>query len=87
MLNTSLEELYNSVDQNKEYYDLNNEDLRSLKGKHLVMIDEHKFNSKLADNIRKVSQPTFGYEVWETDHSFTNKRIALTNKLLEFLDR
>jgi pimeloyl-ACP methyl ester carboxylesterase len=87
MLNTSLEDLYNSVDQNKGYYNLNNDDLGSLRGKYIVMIDEHKFNSQLADNIRKVSQPTFGYEVWETDHSFTNKRILLTHKVLEFLDR
>ena len=86
MLNTSLEDLYNAVDRNKEYYNLNNDDFQSLQGKQLVMIDEHKFNGPLAANIRKANPLHLDYEVWQTDHSFTNKRVALAKKLLAFLN-
>jgi pimeloyl-ACP methyl ester carboxylesterase len=87
MLNTTLEALYNDVDQNKAYYNLMNDNFQSVKGKHVVMIDEHKFNSQLAETIRKANPVYFDYAVWQTDHSFTNKRVALMHKLLEFLNR
>lgn len=87
MLNTTLEELYNSVDQNKAYYNLMNDDFQSVKDKQVVMIDEHKFNNQLAETIKKATPSYFEYDVWKTDHSFTNKRVALMNKLLEFLNR
>lgn len=87
MLNTTLEELYNTVDQNKAYYNLINDNFESVKGKQIIMIDEHKFNSQLAETIKKVNPPYFEYSVWQTDHSFTNKRVTLINKLLEFLNR
>lgn len=87
MLNTSLEELYNSVDQNRAYFNLINDDFKSLKGKQLVMIDEHKFNSQLAETIKKAAPLYFEYAVWKTDHSFTNKRVALMNKLLDYLNQ
>lgn len=87
MLNTTLEELYNSVDQNKAYYNLMNDDFQSVKDKQVVMIDEHKFNNQLAETIKKATPSYFEYDVWKTDHSFTNKRVALMNKLLEFINR
>lgn len=87
MLNTNLESLYNSVDQNKAYYNLINDDFQSIKDKELVLIDEHRFNNQLAETIKKGNPIYFDYAVWQTDHSFTNKRVALMNKLLEFLTR
>jgi len=29
---------------------------------------------------------SFKYDVWNTDHSFTNKRISLANLVLNFLN-
>jgi hypothetical protein len=87
MLNTSLETLYNSVDQDKSYYNLLNDDFRTIKGKQIVMIDEHKFNGQLAETIKKANPSHFEYAVWQTDHSFTNKRVALMKKLMELLNR
>jgi pimeloyl-ACP methyl ester carboxylesterase len=37
--------------------------------------------------IRKANHSYFDYEVWETDHPFTNKRVALINKLIDFLNK
>ena len=87
MLNTTLEDLYNSVDQNKVYFNLLNDNFESFRGKHIFMIDEHKFNSQLAETIKKPNPSTFEYLVWQTDHSFTNKRVALMKRLVEFLNR
>jgi alpha/beta superfamily hydrolase len=87
MLNTTLEDLYNSVDQNKVYYNLINDNFESFRGKQFFMIDEHKFNSPLAETIKKSNPLIFDYLVWQTDHSFTNKRVALMNRLVEFLNR
>ncbi|HMW65749.1 MAG TPA: hypothetical protein PKC82_02385, partial [Chitinophagaceae bacterium] len=86
MLNTTLEDLYNSVDQNKVYFNLLNDNFESFRGKHIFMIDEHKFNSQLAETIKKPNPSTFEYLVWQTDHSFTNKRVALMKRLVEFLN-
>ena len=86
MLNTTLEDLYNSVDQNKVYFNLLNDNFESFRGKHIFMIDEHKFNSQLAETIKKPNPSTFEYSVWQTDHSFTNKRVALMKRLVEFLN-
>jgi alpha/beta superfamily hydrolase len=87
MLNTTLEDLYNSVDQNKSYYNLINDDFQPLKSKQIVMIDEHKFNYQLAETIKKVNPSYFEYSVWQTDHSFTNKRVALMKTVLNFLNQ
>jgi pimeloyl-ACP methyl ester carboxylesterase len=86
VLNTSLKDLFTPVMQNKMYYNLVN-DGEALAGKQVVMLDEHHGNTLVADAIRKVNRSYFDYEVWQTDHPFTNKRVSLMNKLLEFLDR
>lgn len=58
-----------------------------LAGKQLVMLDEHHRNENLANSIQKANHNYFDYEVWNTDHSFTNKRASLIKKVLAFLDR
>ena len=61
-------------------------DLQKMKGKCVFMLDEHKENKFIADSLRKYTQ-SLGYEVWDkTDHSFTNKRIAMQRKLISFLN-
>jgi pimeloyl-ACP methyl ester carboxylesterase len=61
-------------------------DLQKMKGKYVFMLDEHKENKFIADSLRKYTQG-LGYEVWDkTDHSFTNKRIAMLRKLISFLN-
>lgn len=58
-----------------------------LAGKQVVMLDEHHRNENLAKSIQKTNHTYFDYAVWDTDHSFTNKRASLIKKVLAFLDR
>lgn len=86
VLNTSLKDLFTPVIQNKTYFDLI-DDGKSLADKQIVMLDEHRNNEQLADAIKSTNKSYFTYEVWQTDHPFTNKRVSLINKVLEFLKR
>lgn len=52
-----------------------------------LMLDEYNGNKQLAETIKNNNHNYFDYEVWQTDHPFTNKRISLINKVIEFLDR
>jgi len=58
-----------------------------LAGKQVVMLDEHSGNKSLAETLRSANKAWFDYSVWPTDHPFTNRRVALMKKVLEFLDR
>jgi alpha/beta superfamily hydrolase len=68
------------------YHDLLNSATR-LAGKQVVMLDEHHENEALANAFKKANHNYFEYAVWNTDHSFTNKRISLIKKVLSFLDK
>jgi uncharacterized protein len=86
VLNTPLKELFEPVVKHPSYYKIQN-DIAVLAGKQIIMLDEHHGNSELADTIRRSNHNYFDYEVWQTDHPFTNKRISLINKVLAFLDK
>ena len=86
VLNTSLKDLYTPVIRNQTYFNLVN-DGKSLADKQIIMIDEHQGNKQLADKIRETNKSYFDYNVWQTDHPFTNKRVSLINKVLAFLER
>jgi pimeloyl-ACP methyl ester carboxylesterase len=86
VLNTSLKDLYKPVLQNKTYFNLLY-DAKSLSDKQIIMIDEHEKNSQLAEKIKESNKSYFDYSVWQTDHSFTNKRASLINKVLAFLEK
>jgi len=86
VLNTPLKELFEPVVRHPSSYKIQN-DTAALAGKQIIMLDEHKGNSDLAETLRRSDHSYFDYEVWQTDHSFTNKRISLINKVLVFLDR
>jgi len=58
-----------------------------LSNKQVVMLDEHDNNNATAKVIMKANHNYFDYQVWKTDHPFTNKRASLTKKVLAFLDR
>ena len=78
--------LFAAVLQEPEFHDLLNS-AGPLASKQVVMLDEHNRNKTLAAAIQKANRNYFSYEVWPTDHSFTNKRISLINKVLAFLDK
>ena len=86
VLNASLKDLYTPVLQDKNYFNLLN-DTKSLSDKKIIMIDEHEKNSQLAEKIKESNKSYFDYSVWQTDHSFTNKRASLINKVLAFIEK
>lgn len=86
VLNASVKELFSPVIQNRNYYNLVN-DGKALAGKQIIMLDEHEGNRQLAETLKSYNTSYFNYEVWQTDHPFSNKRISLINKIVSFLDR
>ena len=86
VLNTTPEKLIQSIVDNLPFYNLQNE-AAALSHKQIIMLDEHHMNQPLAESLKKANHNYFDYEVWPTDHPFTNKRISLMNKVLEFLNK
>jgi pimeloyl-ACP methyl ester carboxylesterase len=86
VLNSPLKELFEPVVKNSSYFKIQNDSVR-LAGKQIIMLDEHNGNKALAETLQRNNHNYFDYEVWPTDHPFTNKRISLINKLLAFLDK
>ena len=86
VLNSSIKDIFMPVFNNRDYYDLNN-DGTAFANKQVIMLDEHNRNKQLAETIKSANKSYFNYEVWNTDHPFTNKRVALMKKLIEFLDK
>ncbi|HEY4150333.1 MAG TPA: alpha/beta fold hydrolase [Chitinophagaceae bacterium] len=86
VLNTPDKEIYGVVLKDPGYYILENGST-ALADKQVVMLDEHTGNKQLADALKAGNKAGFEYEVWKTDHPFTNKRVALIKKVLAFLDR
>jgi pimeloyl-ACP methyl ester carboxylesterase len=86
VLNASHKEQFDPVDKDPNYFNLAN-DAKALSGKQLILLDEHTHNKGLAETLRSSHTAYFDYEVWHTDHPFTNKRVALIKKVLEFLER
>jgi uncharacterized protein len=86
VLNTPTKAIYENVVKEPDYFNLVN-DARTLSNKQIIMLDEHSNNKEIADAIKSSNKAYFDYEVWHTDHPFTNKRISLINMVLAFLDR
>jgi pimeloyl-ACP methyl ester carboxylesterase len=86
VLNTPIEKIFKPVIESPDYFNLT-KDAKALAGKQIVMLDEHTLNKKIADAIRIENKSFFEYQVLKTDHPFTNKRVSLMNKVIEFLDR
>jgi len=86
VLNTPVKEIFQPVLSNLPFYNIQN-DSAILAGKQIIMLDEHNGNKGLAESLEKNNRASFDYDVWQTDHGFTNKRISLINKVLLFLDR
>jgi len=86
VLHSSLKDIFSPVLKKPVYFNLAN-DGKALAKKQIVLLDEHSGNKTLAETLKSSNEAYFDYEVWKTDHPFTNKRVALIRKVLEFLDR
>lgn len=86
VLNTPTEEIIKPVLTNPAYYNLSSDTSR-LSNKQIIMLDENIRNGQLANTLKSSNHNYFDYEVWQTDHPFSNKRISMINKVLEFLNK
>lgn len=86
VLNTTAKELFDPVFKQPESYNLSN-DASALANKQIIMLDEDARNKQIAESLKTTNKMYFDYQVWQTDHSFTNKRISLMNKVIAFLDK
>ena len=86
VLNTPTKEIFETVVKEPNYFNLAN-DAKTLSDKQIIMLDEHSNNNEIATSIKSSNKSYFDYQVWQTDHPFTNKRISLINMVLAFLDR
>lgn len=86
VLNTPPIEIFSPVIKDPAYYNLENL-APKLAGKQIIMLDEHAGNKSLTSIYKNSNRVFFDYQVWQTDHSFTNKRVSLINKVIAFLDK
>ncbi len=86
VLNATLSEIFTPVIKQPAYFNLAT-NTSKLAGKQIIMLDEHSRNKEIADAIKKSNHSFFEYQVWQTDHGFTNKRVSLINKVIAFLDK
>lgn len=86
VLNASLKEIFDPVLQQPDYFNLSI-DGKALAAKQLIMLDEHHRNKGIADTLKLANKAYFKYEVWDTDHPFSNKRVSLMNELISFLNK
>jgi pimeloyl-ACP methyl ester carboxylesterase len=78
--------LFDPVLKEPAFFDLD-QATTALAGKQIYMLDEHNNNKTLASIIQKANHNYFHDEVWDTDHSFTNKRGSLIKTVIAFLDK
>ena len=84
--NTSGHALLAAVQANSAAYELAAEAV-PLRTKQLVFLDENRRNEQWIKTIGAANKASFRYEVWDTDHPFSNKRIALTKAVLALLNK
>ena len=59
----------------------------ALSTRQLVFLDENRRNEAWIKPIGVANKASFRYEVWDTDHPFSNKRLALTKTVVAFLNK
>ena len=85
VLNSTTVDILRPAFKDISYYKLAT-NAKSLSDKQIIILDEHVRNKEIADSIKEMHLSFFNYQVWGTDHGFTNKRVSLMNKLISFLD-
>ena len=76
--NQFLNDILNDIDQ------YNIEKMIQNSTKPVMVVDEHMNNSSFT-NYNK--SKTFQYKIWNTDHAFSNRRIALTKEIVNWMNK
>lgn len=81
MLNINPHDFIKDLSDNRSMYSvLNHQD--QLNGKSLLILDENRRNEAWISHLDNAE-----YYVWETDHSFSDKRLELIEKISEWIDK
>lgn len=80
MLKTTPENFLKGILAKVENYNI--EQMVDQTRKPILVIDEHKLNDYFKHYSRRRS---FDYEIWNTDHAFTDKRLALSARAEKWL--
>ncbi len=80
MLNTNLESFTKDINENWESFDLKPYKSR-LKAMKILILDENDRNKSWIEDIGNVD-----YQIWKTDHSFSDKRLELIEKVSNWLN-
>ncbi|MGB4775864.1 MAG: alpha/beta fold hydrolase [Daejeonella sp.] len=83
MLNCDPNQFLNDILKNIDQYNI--EELAANTSKPVLVIDEHKNNNYLARYTK--NNKKLQYKMWDTDHAFTNRRIALSKEIKTWLDK
>lgn len=83
MLNCNPNKFLNDMLDNLQDYNI--EKLIAESSKPVLIIDEHMNNTGFTKFNNK--RPKFNYKIWNTDHAFSNRRIALTVEVKQWLDK
>lgn len=81
MLNCDPDKFLNDILLKIKDYDI--EKLVSKSDKPILVIDEHMNNTYFT---RYNKTGSFDYKIWNTDHAFSNRRIALSKEVKNWLD-
>jgi len=81
MLNCNPNKFLNDILDKLGKYDIESQVSKS--SKPILVIDEHMNNTYFSKYNPRES---FDYKIWDTDHAFSNRRIALTKEIINWLD-
>ena len=81
MLNTDPNKFLDDILDKLDAYNIELQVSKSTKP--VLVIDEHINNTYFSKYNPRES---FDYKIWDTDHAFTNRRIALTKEIINWLD-
>lgn len=82
MLNCNPNQFLNDILRDINQYNIENMIANSKKP--IMVIDEHMNNSSFT-NFNK--SKSFEYKIWNTDHAFTTKRIALSKEIVSWINK
>lgn len=82
MLDCDPDKFLNDIVSNVDKYNIEASIARAKKP--ILVIDEHMNNQQFT---RFNKQKNFSYKIWNTDHAFSNRRIALTVEVRNWLDK
>lgn len=81
MLNCDPDTFLNDILSKIDTYNI--EEMVAKSNKPILVLDEHQNNTYFT----KYNQSkTFEYKIWNTDHAFSNRRIALTKEIINWMD-